>query len=112
MISAAGGTIVRTRVGHSFIKQEMARTGAVFGGVHSAHYYFRDFFGADSGMLAAMHLLAAMKTVDVPLSVLVAEYHPYVSSGEINSSVTDVAGATRRVVAHLSVIEEIGRAHV
>jgi len=105
MISAAGGTIVRTRVGHSFIKQEMARTGAVFGGEHSAHYYFRDFFGADSGMLAAMHLLAAMKTVDVPLSELVAEYHPYVSSGEINSSVADVAGATRRVVAHLSVIE-------
>ena len=107
IISAAGGTVVRTRVGHSFIKQEMARTGAVFGGEHSAHYYFRDFYGADSGMLAAMHLLAAMKTVDAPLSELVAEYHPYVPSGEINSSVDDIAGATQRVIRHLSATEGV-----
>lgn len=107
MISAAGGEVVRTRVGHSFIKQEMARTKAVFGGEHSAHYYFRDFYGADSGMLAAMHLLAAMKSVDVPLSELVSEYQPYVASGEINSPVDDVEGATRRVIAHLSVLEGV-----
>lgn len=107
MLTAAGGQTVRTRVGHSFIKQEMARTQAVFGGEHSAHYYFRDFYGADSGMLAAMHLLAAMKSVDVPLSELVSEYDPYVTSGEINSSVDDVDGATRRVVAHLSAFEGV-----
>jgi len=107
MLAAAGGTVVRTRVGHSFIKQEMARTGAVFGGEHSAHYYFRDFFGADSGMLAALHLLAAMKTSEGPLSELVGEYHPYFPSGEINSSVTDVNGAIRRVIAHLSAIDGV-----
>ncbi|HYJ75979.1 MAG TPA: phosphomannomutase/phosphoglucomutase, partial [Kineosporiaceae bacterium] len=77
-------TPVRTRVGHSFIKGEMARAGAVFGGEHSAHYYFRDFWYADTGMLAAMHVLAARGEVDQPLSALVADYERYVASGEIN----------------------------
>jgi phosphomannomutase len=87
-----GGTPVRTRVGHSFIKQEMARTAAVFGGEHSAHYYFRDFWNADTGMLAAMHVLAELGGQERPLAELVAGYERYVASGEINSTVTDPAG--------------------
>ena len=86
-----GGTAVRTRVGHSFIKAEMARTGAVFGGEHSGHFYFRDFWRADSGMLAALHTLAALgETPDgTTLSSLLASYQRYVASGEINTEVTD-----------------------
>jgi phosphomannomutase len=84
-----GGTPVRTRVGHSFIKAEMARSGAVFGGEHSAHYYFRDFWGADTGMLAALHVLAVLGEQDLPLSRLAAGYSRYVQSGEINSTVDD-----------------------
>jgi phosphomannomutase len=89
IVAEHGGKPVRTRVGHSFIKAEMARTGAVFGGEHSAHYYFRDFWYADTGMLAAMHLLAALGEQDQPLSRLAADYHRYPSSGEINSRVAD-----------------------
>ncbi|MFV2012031.1 MULTISPECIES: phosphomannomutase/phosphoglucomutase [unclassified Micromonospora] len=84
-----GGEPVRSRVGHSFIKAEMARTNAVFGGEHSAHYYFRDFWFADTGMLAAMHMLAALGEQDKPLSELAREFERYVASGEINSTVTD-----------------------
>jgi phosphomannomutase len=84
-----GGTPVRTRVGHSFIKVEMARTGAIFGGEHSGHFYFREFWRADSGMLAAMHLLAALGGQDKPLSLLLRSYQRYVASGEINSRVDD-----------------------
>jgi phosphomannomutase len=84
-----GGTPLRARVGHSFIKAEMARTGAVFGGEHSAHYYFRDFWGADTGMLAAMHVFAALGEQDRPLSELAEQYTRYVASGEINSTVDD-----------------------
>ncbi|MEU1411591.1 phosphomannomutase/phosphoglucomutase [Streptomyces sp. NPDC005731] len=84
-----GGTPVRTRVGHSFIKAEMARTGALFGGEHSAHYYFRDFWSADTGMLAALHVIAALGAATGPLSALVAQYQRYAASGEINSVVDD-----------------------
>jgi phosphomannomutase len=91
IITEHGGAPVRTRVGHSFIKEEMARTGAVFGGEHSAHYYFRDFWSADTGMLAAMHTLAALGEQAAPLSELAAEYERYVASGEINSTVDDQA---------------------
>jgi phosphomannomutase len=84
-----GGTPLRSRVGHSFIKAEMARTNAVFGGEHSAHYYFRDFWSADTGMLAAMHVLAALGEQDRPLSELAGQYSRYVASGEINSTVDD-----------------------
>ncbi|MGY1604139.1 phosphomannomutase/phosphoglucomutase [Geodermatophilus sp. SYSU D00815] len=84
-----GGEPVRTRVGHSFIKAEMARTDAVFGGEHSAHYYFRDFWRADTGMLAAMHVLAALGEQSRPLSELAAAYSRYAASGEINSTVAD-----------------------
>ena len=103
VIAEAGGTALRTRVGHSFIKAEMAAHDAVFGGEHSAHYYFRDFWFADTGMLAAMHVLAALGEASdagaVPLSQLTAEYERYVASGEINSRVDDVAAATARVEA-------------
>jgi phosphomannomutase len=86
-----GGDPVRTRVGHSFIKAEMARTDAVFGGEHSAHYYFRDFWRADTGMLAAMHVLAALGEQSRPLSEIAAAYERYAASGEINSTVADAA---------------------
>jgi phosphomannomutase len=92
-----GGEPVRTRVGHSFIKAEMARTDAVFGGEHSAHYYFRDFWRADTGMLAAMHVLAALGEQSRPLSELTAGYSRYVASGEINSTVADAPGRTKAV---------------
>ncbi|MFI9752475.1 phosphomannomutase/phosphoglucomutase [Streptomyces collinus] len=89
VVEENGGSPVRTRVGHSFIKAEMARTGAIFGGEHSAHYYFRDFWNADTGMLAALHVLAALGGQDGPLSALVAQYDRYAGSGEINSTVAD-----------------------
>ena len=94
-----GGTPLRTRVGHAFIKVEMAAADAVFGGEHSAHYYFRDFWFADTGMLAAMHVLAALGGQDGPLSSVVGQYERYVPSGEINSRVADVAAATAAVAA-------------
>jgi phosphomannomutase len=89
IVAEHGGKAVRTRVGHSFIKAEMARTGAIFGGEHSAHYYFRDFWRADTGMLAALHVLAALGEQDGPLSELTAAYRRYAASGEINSTVDD-----------------------
>jgi len=96
-----GGTPVRTRVGHSYIKQVMAETGAVFGGEHSAHYYFRDFWRADTGMLAAMHVLAELggSDPDRTLSGLTAELNRYAGSGEINSTVADQADRLRAVEA-------------
>ncbi len=97
LLQAAGATTVRTRVGHSFIKAQMAAHDAVFGGEHSAHYYFRDFFFADTGMLAALHVLAALGGQPHPLSALAEMYSPYVASGEINSTVADAAAATSRV---------------
>ncbi|MRG60588.1 phosphomannomutase/phosphoglucomutase [Agromyces sp. CFH 90414] len=97
-IAGAGATPVRTRVGHSLIKDRMAETGAVFGGEHSAHYYFRDFWGADNGMLAAMHVLAEFGSQEAPLSELAARFTPYAMSGEINSTVDDVPSAYTRIV--------------
>jgi len=94
-----GGVPVRTRVGHSFIKATMAETGAVFGGEHSGHFYFRDFWKADSGMLAAMHALAALgETADgTTLSTLLAPFSRYVSSGEINTTVQDAKAVTANI---------------
>ena len=97
LITEHGGTPVRTRVGHSFIKAKMAETNAVFGGEHSGHFYFRDFWFADSGMLAALHTLAALGHDDRPLSAILTEFSRYSASGEINSEVADQAGATQRV---------------
>jgi phosphomannomutase len=93
LVRARGGVPVRTRVGHSFIKAEMARTGAVFGGEHSGHFYFREFWNADSGMLAALHVLAALGEQDRPLSEVLAGYGGYSASGEINSEVADAGAA-------------------
>ncbi len=94
-----GGVAVRTRVGHSFIKAEMARTGAVFGGEHSAHYYFSEFWGADTGMLAAMHTLALLGGQGAPLSALTKDYVRYADSGEINSTVADPAAKMAEIEA-------------
>ena len=89
VVSAEGGKIVISRVGHSFVKAAMAEHNAIFGGEHSAHYYFRDFWGADTGMLAALHVLAAAGHSDRPLSELVARFERYAASGEINTLVSD-----------------------
>ena len=97
LITEHGGTPVRARVGHSFIKAKMAETNAIFGGEHSGHFYFRDFWFADSGMLAALHTLAALGHDDRPLSAILADFSRYSASGEINSEVSDQAGITQRV---------------
>ena len=97
VIEADGAKGERTKVGHSLIKDRMADTNAIFGGEHSAHYYFRDFWGADNGMLAAMHVLAEFGSQPESLSAIAKQYNPYFLSGEINSKVEDVAAAKARV---------------
>jgi phosphomannomutase len=97
LIVEHGGTPIRSRVGHSYIKQKMAETDAVFGGEHSAHYYFRDFWRADTGMLAALHVLAALGEQDKPASELFAEYERYVASGELNNKVDDAAATVAAI---------------
>ncbi|MFT4189056.1 MAG: phosphomannomutase/phosphoglucomutase [Aeromicrobium sp.] len=101
IVAERGGTAVRTPVGHSLIKAEMARTGAVFGGEHSGHFYFRDFYLADSGMLAALHVMGALAESDRPVSALMAEFERYAASGEVNSTVADAS----------AVIEELAQAY-
>jgi phosphomannomutase len=98
LIAERGGTAVRSRVGHSYIKALMAESGAIFGGEHSAHYYFRDFWGADSGMLAALHVLAALGEQDRPLSEVMADYQRYEASGEINFTVADAPACVDAVL--------------
>ena len=98
VIAADGATPHRTKVGHSLIKDQMAATQAIFGGEHSAHYYFSDFWGADNGMLAAMHVLAEFGSQQLPLSEFAKQYNPYFMSGEINSTVSDVPAAKARVL--------------
>jgi phosphomannomutase len=107
VVKENGGIPVRTRVGHSFINQEMATTGAVFGGEHSAHYYFREFWNADTGMLAALHVLAALGGQDSSLSALVSSYDRYAASGEINSTVADQSGRTAAVKAAFASLPDI-----
>jgi phosphomannomutase len=110
IIAERGGVPVRSRVGHSFIKAEMARTGAIFGGEHSGHFFFRDFWRADTGMLAALHVLAALGEQDEPLSALAEEYSRYVASGEVNSTVGDVEATTdlvRRAFARRGKIDDL-----
>lgn len=92
VVTEHGGEAVRSRVGHSFIKKLMAETGAIFGGEHSGHFYFKEFWRADSGMLAALHAIAALGASEVTLSTLLEPYQRYVSSGEINSKVSDAQG--------------------
>ena len=98
-ILADGAKPHRTKVGHSLIKDQMAATQAIFGGEHSAHYYFADFWGADNGMLAAMHVLAEFGAQGKPLSEFAKQYNPYFMSGEINSTVSDVPAAKARIQA-------------
>jgi phosphomannomutase len=98
IVTERGGTPVRTPVGHSLIKAEMARTGAVFGGEHSGHFYFREFYLADSGMLAALHVLGALAETDGTVSALMEEYSRYSASGEINSTVDDADAVIERLV--------------
>ncbi len=92
IVAEAGGRIEMTRVGHTFVKAAMAEQNAIFGGEHSAHYYFRDFWGADTGMLAALHVLALAGATDQPLSELTAAFTRYVASGELNTLVDDQQG--------------------
>lgn len=98
-INAHGAIPQVTKVGHSLIKDQMASTAAVFGGEHSAHYYFREFWGADNGMLAAMHLISELGTQDRAMSEISVDYTPYFASGEINSTVADAHKAQSRVAA-------------
>ena len=106
IVAENGGTPVRTRVGHSFIKAEMARTGAVFGGEHSGHFYFREFWNADSGMLAALHTLAALGGQEGTLSALLTTYSPYVPSGEVNSTVADQAAKVAEIKTRYADLEQ------
>jgi len=102
VIEENGGRPIRTRVGHSFIKEVMADTGAIFGGEHSGHYYFRDNFRADSGMIAALIVLEAISDAQQPLSEMLRSFHRYEASGEINSVVGDQAATIERLAAHFS----------
>jgi phosphomannomutase len=112
IIAEHGGTPVRTPVGHSLIKQRMAETDAVFGGEHSAHFYFRDFWRADSGMLAALHTLSALGTSDADLSTLLAPYSRYAASGELNSRVDDPDEALAAVEAMFTQYEDVEIDHM
>jgi phosphomannomutase len=102
VIAENGGKPIRTRVGHSFIKEIMADTGAIFGGEHSGHYYFRENFRADSGMIAALLVLEAMSETGRPLSEMLDPYDRYYASGEINSKVVDQAGSVDRLASAYS----------
>ena len=109
VIRENGAKPLRTRVGHSFIKDTMRDSGAVFGGEHSAHYYFRDFWGADNGMLAALHVLSELGNSSMPLSELASQFSRYSESGEINSVVSDQQSATRAVEKAFALRGEIDR---
>ncbi|MGI3786749.1 MAG: hypothetical protein ACRYG2_38885, partial [Janthinobacterium lividum] len=99
VVAENGGSTVVTKVGHTFVKAAMAEHDAVFGGEHSAHYYFREFWGADTGMLAALHVFAVVGRSDQPLSSLVTDLTRYAASGELNSTVTDPAAVIEAVAA-------------
>jgi phosphomannomutase len=101
-ILAAGGEPIRTRVGHSFIKQVMAETGAVFGGEHSGHYYFRENYRADSGLIAAVVVLGELSAAGITLSELLAPYRRYFDSGEINSRVGDPRAMIEEIAVALA----------
>ncbi len=102
LVTERGGTAIRTRVGHSFVKQVMAETGAAFGGEHSAHYYFRDNFRADSGIIATMHVLEYLSSHDAPLSELRKRFERYADLGEVNTKVADVDAVLERVASAYS----------
>ena len=106
VINELGGVPVRSRVGHSYIKALMAETGAIFGGEHSGHFYFKDFWRADSGALAALHALAALGESDQTLSQLLAPFKRYVASGEVNSRVVDSAAVIQAIKEKYSQLPE------
>ena len=106
VINESGGVPVRSRVGHSYIKALMAQTGAVFGGEHSGHFYFKDFWRADSGALAALHALAALGESDKTISELLSPFQRYVASGEVNSRVEDVASVIQKIKEKYEILPE------
>ncbi|MBO9523848.1 MAG: phosphomannomutase/phosphoglucomutase [Nocardioidaceae bacterium] len=112
IVTELGGTPVRTRVGHSFIKATMAQTDAIFGGEHSGHFYFRDFWRADSGMLAALHALAALAETDAPLSQVLAPYTRHAASGEINSEVADQQAVLDRLEKQWGSVADVTLDHL
>jgi phosphomannomutase len=112
IINENGGTAIRSRVGHSYIKKLMADTGAIFGGEHSGHFYFRDFWCADSGMLAALHAVAALGTQASPLSKILKQYQRYFASGEINSIVSNPASILVQVEASYGKKEGVSLDHL
>ena len=112
IVTELGGTPVRTRVGHSFIKATMAESGAIFGGEHSGHFYFRDFWRADSGMLAALHALAALAETDQPLSEVLAPCARHVASGEINSEVENQGAVLEELQQTWGAREDVGVDHL
>lgn len=112
VIEENAGIAVRSRVGHSYIKKMMADTGAIFGGEHSGHFYFRDFWRADSGMLAALHALAALSESQGTLSQLLHSYNRYSSSGEINSVVSDAQLVLELIESHYAAMDGITTDHL
>lgn len=102
IVQECGGRIVITKVGHTFVKAAMAEHAAIFGGEHSAHFYFREFWGADTGMLAALHVLAAVGHQEGTLSELAEKFSRFAASGEINSTVTDADAVTERLAEHFA----------
>ena len=109
VVSENGGTAIKTRVGHSFIKQVMKDTNAIFGGEHSGHFYFRDFWFADSGMLAALHVLSALGETKSgeTFSALIKEFDRYIASGEINTRVKDVLVTSNKVRQHFALMKDV-----
>jgi phosphomannomutase len=112
VVEENGGTPLRSRVGHSYIKKLMAETGAIFGGEHSGHFYFRDFWRADSGMLAALHALAALSESSGTLSQLLKSYNRYSSSGEINSVVSDSQSVMATIESFYQAMDGITTDHL
>ena len=112
VIEENGGIAIRSRVGHSYIKKMMADSGAIFGGEHSGHFYFRDFWRADSGMLAALHALAALSESKGTLSQLLHSYNRYSSSGEINSVVNDAQSVMDSIESHFVAMDGITTDHL
>lgn len=106
VINELGGVPVRSRVGHSYIKALMAETGAIFGGEHSGHFYFKDFWRADSGALAALHALTALGESDQTISQLLAPFKRYVASGEVNSRVADASVVIKAIKEKYAALSE------
>jgi phosphomannomutase len=112
LVESEGGRAIRTKAGHSIIKPQMREYDAAFGGEHSGHFYFRDFWRADSGMLAALHVLAALAGTDRPLSALLSEFSRYVGTGEINSSVADQGAAVARIEREYGALDGVSLDHL